>query len=214
MVGYNNRTIRSVCKEVEIRMNTKTLHIGLFFGSFNPIHHGHLILSTYILNTTLIDEIWFVVSPQNPFKHYEDLLPEADRLAMVEKSILHNDRLRACDIEFQLPKPSYTIHTLRALQEKYPQYKFSIIMGEDNLQTLPQWKESEVIILNHNIFVYPRQSESDVIPIEHPNITRLNAPLLNLSSTLIRLMVKQNKSIIYMVPEEARQEIITKGYYR
>ena len=214
MVIYNKQTEKIVYVGSETDMDMKTLHIGLFFGSFNPIHHGHLILSTHILNTTLIDEIWLVVSPQNPFKHYEDLLPETDRLSMVEKSILNNDRLRACDIEFQLPKPSYTIHTLRALQEKYPQYRFSIIMGEDNLQTLPQWKESDIILLNHNIFVYPRQSETDIIPIEHPNITRLNAPLLNLSSTLIRLMVKQNKSIMYMVPEAARQEILKKGYYR
>lgn len=195
-------------------MKTQTLHIGLFFGSFNPIHHGHLILSTYILNSTLIDEIWFVLSPQNPFKHYEDLLPEADRFSMVKNAIANNDSLQACDVEFSLPKPSYTIHTLRVLQQKYPEYKFSIIMGEDNLNQLPQWKESDTIIHNHTIYVYPRQNETDTPSIEHPNITKLNAPLLNLSSTLIRLLVKQKKSIAYMVPEAVRKEILQRGYYR
>src|SRR2546423_1274394 len=133
------------------------MEIGLYFGSFNPIHTGHLIIANHIINETDLQRIWFVVSPQNPFKKSDTLLNEYDRLNLVQKAIEGDSRLKASDIEFSLPRPSYTIHTLAYLKEKYPNYTFSLIMGSDGFQNLGNWKNAEVIIANYRIIIYKRQ---------------------------------------------------------
>lgn len=176
------------------------MKIGLFFGTFNPIHIGHLILAQTALNETFLEYVWFVVSPQNPFKKKKNLLGEYDRLRMVELAIEENDRFRASNIEFALPKPSYTIDTLTYLREKYPSYEFSIIMGEDNLLHLHKWKNHEAILNYYPIYVYPRGNRVSTPLDGHPNIKHFEAPLLNISATYLRKCIQASKSIDYMVP--------------
>lgn len=188
------------------------MQIGLYFGSFNPIHHGHLIIASHIAQYTELKQVWFVVSPQNPFKPSGSLLNEYHRLHMVRQAIEGDIYLRASDIEFHLPKPSYTVHTLAYLSEKYPQHQFTVIMGSDSYQNLPRWKNAGTIIQNYPIVIYKRPG-FEVEP-GTGNITILDAPLLELSSTRIRAMIKEGKSIRYMVPEEVEQEIERNGYYR
>lgn len=189
------------------------MKIGLYFGSFNPIHTGHLIIANHILNETDLQKIWFVVSPQNPFKPSSTLLNEYDRLHLVQIAIEQDDRLRASDIEFSLPKPSYTSHTLTYLSEKYPTYKFSIIMGSDSFQNLGQWKSSETIIANYPILIYRRPGYG----IENSigaQIKVLTAPLLEISATHIRECIQQGKSIKYLVPKAVEQEIGKSSFYK
>lgn len=189
------------------------MKIGLFFGSFNPVHVAHLIIANHILNETDIDKIWFVLSPQNPFKSQSNLLNEYHRLHMVKLAIENDNRIKASDIEFNLPKPSYTVTTLAYLKEKHPEHDFCIIMGSDSFQNLHKWKNSEVIIKDYDIYVYMRP---DFEITNHLN-TRLHiidAPLLQLSATQIRQFVKEAKSIRYLVPENVREEIEKGGYYK
>jgi nicotinate-nucleotide adenylyltransferase len=189
------------------------MKIGLFFGSFNPIHIGHLIIANHILNETGLDKIWFVVSPVNPFKIHSDLLHENARLALVNKAIEGDDRFVASDIEFQLPKPSFTINTLLFLKEANSEHDFSIIMGSDNFTDLNKWKNYESIVANYRILIYSR-SGFEVKNEINATIELLNAPILDISSTAIRESIKLGKSIRYLVPELVRKEIIEKGYYR
>lgn len=188
------------------------MQIGLYFGSFNPIHHGHLIIASHIAQYTALKQVWFVVSPQNPFKPSTTLLNEYHRLHMVRQAIEGDAHLRESDIEFHLPKPSYTVHTLAYLAEKYPQHQFTIIMGSDSYQNLHRWKNAGIIIQNYPIVIYNRPG-FEAEPATG-NITVLDAPLLELSSTRIRAMIKEGKSIRYMVPEVVEQEIVRNGYYR
>ncbi len=152
--------------------------IGLFFGSFNPIHIGHLILANYILEHSDLEELWFVVSPQNPFKDKKSLLKDNNRLDMVQLALKNYPKMRASNVEFSLPKPSYTIDTLTYLHEKFPDVSFSLIMGEDNLKGLPKWKNSEVLIQNHQIIVYPRvfEDRNDEDFVQHENMRPMLPP--------------------------------------
>ena len=188
------------------------MYIGLYFGSFNPVHHGHLIIAGFIATHTPLDQVWFIVSPQNPFKISHSLLNEYQRLLFFFLSIEEEPGLRASDIEFHLPKPSYTIDTLTYLEEKYPQHRFAIIMGSDSFQNLYKWKNADVLMNRYPIFVYKRAG-FDVTAEQLPNITILNAPLLQISATQIREMVKQRKSIRYLVPDSVKEEIEKNGYY-
>ena len=189
------------------------MKIGLYFGSFNPIHVGHLILSNHILNVSDLEKIWFVVSPLNPFKEPENLINEYDRLHLVQKAIEDDARLKASDIEFLLPKPSYTIHTLTYLEEKYPDHSFSIIMGSDSFQNLDKWKNSEIIIKNYSIIIYKRKG-FQVNNKLNANIQIMDAPLLEISSTHIRELVRTGKSIKYLVPSSIEEEILASGFFK
>lgn len=187
------------------------MKIGLFFGSFNPIHYGHLMIAETALDEAKLDRVWLIVSPQNPFKDKKNLLSEFDRFRMVELAIEGNHRLLASNVEFQLPKPSYTIDTLTYLFDKYRSYQFSLIMGEDNLLYLPKWKNYEAILQNYPIYVYPRTGENIDTPLKnHPNVHYFQAPLLEISATYVRSRLKEHKSIRYLMPEEVR-EYIEKG---
>ncbi len=175
--------------------------VGLFFGSFNPVHNGHMIIANYILEFSELEQIFFVVSPQNPFKKKVSLLADYHRLALVKEAIADNDRFHACDIEFKMPKPSYTIDTLTYLKEKYPEKEFSLIMGSDNLQNFHKWKNSNQIIKNHKIYVYPRPGFQEKKFQTSKNIIIINAPLMEISATFIRNAVKDKKDIRYFMPE-------------
>lgn len=188
------------------------MKIGLYFGSFNPVHAGHLIIASHILNETDIDKLWFIVSPQNPHKP-ENLLNEYHRLHLVKLATEGDVRIKASDIEFNLPRPSYTVDTLAYLSEKYPDHEFSIIMGSDSLQNLHKWKNYEVITNNYRILVYNR-ADAEVIESPYSNVTILKAPLLNISATHIRKCIQEGKSIRYLLPEPVREEIEKGGYFR
>ncbi len=189
------------------------MKIGLYFGSFNPVHVGHLIIANYILNETDIEKVWFVVSPQNPFKESASLLNEYHRLHLVKVATEDDNRIKASDIEFTLPKPSYTSATLAYLKEKHPEHEFCIIMGSDSFQNLHKWKNYEVIIKGYDIYVYNRpgfEVRNDI----GARLTIVDAPLLQLSATSIRQLIKEGKSIRYMVPDIIREEIEKGGYYK
>jgi nicotinate-nucleotide adenylyltransferase len=182
------------------------MKVGLFFGSFNPIHNGHLIIANHILNETRLNKVWFVISPQNPFKESHSLLNSYDRLHLVNKAIESDNRMKASDIEFNLPKPSYTSDTLAYLNEKYPDHEFSIIIGSDSFQNLSKWKNFEYIINNYQIIIYNRPG-FEVTNTLGAKVELMDAPLLEISATYIRELVKKNKSIKYLVPESIEQEI-------
>jgi nicotinate-nucleotide adenylyltransferase len=190
--------------------------IGLFFGSFNPIHIGHLILANYILENTDMEQLWFVVSPHNPFKDKKSLLKDHNRLEMVNLAIKNYPKMKASDIEFSLPKPSYTIDTLTYLREKYPQYMFALIMGEDNLASLKKWKNSELLIQQNQIIVYPRIVENVATDetSTHPNIQKINAPIIELSATEIRNMLKSGKNTRPMLPPEVFEYLDGSSFYQ
>jgi nicotinate-nucleotide adenylyltransferase len=188
--------------------------IGLFFGSFNPIHSGHLILANYVVEYTSMQELWFVVSPQNPFKRNDTLLPEIHRLAMVDRSIEKDHRFKVSNIEFGLPKPSYTSDTLAHLSEKHPNYKFSLIMGEDNLTHLHKWKNADFLINNYVIYVYPRPN-SKISHYENiQSIQRLKAPMIEISASFIRKAIKEQKDVSWFLPQGAFKYIDEMGFYK
>lgn len=189
------------------------MKIGLYFGSFNPIHIGHLIIANHVLNETGIEKVWFIVSPQNPFKQKNSLLNEYDRLHLVRTAIENDSRMKASDIEFSLPKPSYTINTLTYLREEYPEHEFSIIIGSDSFQNITQWKNFELLIGNYEINIYMRPG-FEIKQAPGANIKILTAPLLDISATQIREMIKKGKSIRYLVPENVREEIESRRFYK
>ncbi len=191
--------------------------IGLFFGSFNPIHVGHLIIGQHILTHSNLDKIWFIVSPQNPFKPKETLLEDYHRLALVNLAIEDNLNFRALDIEFQLPKPSYTINTLTHLKEKYPEYEFHLIMGEDNLNTLHKWKNADEIARQFPVLVYPRldtEETPDTAFISSLKLTRCDAPIVRISSSYIRDLIKNGKSASYVLPEKVKNYVEEMHFYK
>lgn len=190
------------------------MNVGLLFGSFNPIHIGHLIIANLVKEQTDLQQVWFVVSPQNPFKKRSSLLHEFDRLDMVRAAVFDNYDLRDCDIEFNMPRPSYTVDTLTYLTEKYPDHHFKLIMGEDNLNHFQKWKNHEIILENYGIFVYPRPNASENNNIDHPNINFIKAPILDISATFIRDCVRNNISIRYLVPDPVEEMIRTKKFYQ
>ncbi len=189
------------------------MKIGLYFGSFNPIHNGHLIIAQHVLNETDLNQLWFVVSPQNPFKQQQHLLNEYDRLHLVNLAIEKSTQLKAVDIEFRLPKPSYTINTLTYLKEKYPQHDYSIIMGSDSLQNLDQWKNADQIMENYPVYIYTRP-DFEVKKEGVKYLTVVKAPLLEISATHIRELIQSGKSIRYLVPDIVCDEIENAGYYK
>ena len=193
------------------------MNIGLFFGSFNPIHVGHLIIANVVREQTDLQQVWFVVSPQNPFKKVKSLLNEYDRLRMVELAVEDNYDLRACNIEFSMPKPSYTADTLAHLGERYPQHHFHLILGSDNLSHFHRWKNHRAIIDHHVLYVYPRPEASDQQVVEeiskHSNLRTVEAPLLNISATFIRNLVRQDQSIQYLVADPVATYIRDRKLY-
>ncbi len=189
------------------------MDIGLFFGSFNPIHTGHMIIANLVKETTDVNEVWFIVSPQNPFKKNKNLLHEFDRLDMVRAAIADDYQFRAEDVEFSLPRPSYTIDTLTILQEKHPGKNFHLIIGEDNLASFPKWKNSDQILEHFHLIVYPRKGSKSSDLVSHNKVEMIEAPEVDISATLIRKLIKQNKSIKYLVPDPVVGLIRSKGYY-
>ncbi|PZX60277.1 nicotinate-nucleotide adenylyltransferase [Algoriphagus ratkowskyi] len=187
------------------------MKIGLYFGSFNPIHIGHLIIADTLQDRTDLDQIWFVVSPQNPLKKRQSLIHEFDRLRMVELAIEDNYQFKASDVEFSMPKPSYTIDTLAYLTDQYPQHQFCLFLGSDNLTQLKRWKNYQTILDNYEIFVYPRPG--DATTSEHPNIKLIDAPLLDISATFIRKSILAGKSVKYLLPDGVADYIRDKKLY-
>lgn len=189
------------------------MKIGLYFGSFNPIHNGHLIIANHILNETALDKIWIIVSPQNPFKESNNLLNSYDRLHLVSKAVENDNRIKASDIEFHLPKPSYTVTTLTYLKEKYPEHEFFVIVGSDSFQNLAKWKNFETIVQNYPLIIYKRPG-FEITNNLGAQIEIMDAPLLEISATYIRELVRRNKSIKYLVPESIEQEIQNNRFYQ
>jgi nicotinate-nucleotide adenylyltransferase len=189
------------------------MKVGLFFGSFNPIHVGHLIIANTMAHHADLDEVWFIVSPQNPFKKNKGLLHEFDRLDMVEKAIADNFKLKAKDVEFNMPKPSYTIDTLTVLSENYKGHEFVLLMGEDNLVSFENWKNYDKILEYYQLYVYARPNTPEHNFKDHPKVKFVEAPLLDISATYIRACLKNKRSIKYLVSEDVEKYILWKGFY-
>lgn len=192
------------------------MKVGLYFGTFNPIHVGHLIIANYLAENSDLDEVWMVVTPHNPLKKKSGLLEDYHRLHMIHLATERFDKIKPSDIEFKLPQPNYTINTLIHLTEKFPKYEFSLIMGEDNLKSLNKWKNYEQILEDYDIYVYPRISESEVPDefVNHPKIRKVEAPIIELSSTFIRNSVKEGKDIRPMLDDKVWEYIDHNLFYR
>jgi nicotinate-nucleotide adenylyltransferase len=190
--------------------------VGLFFGSFNPIHIGHLVIAEYMAEFTPLEQVWFVVSPQNPLKKKETLLSENNRIHMVRIALEDDSRFKASNIEFGLPRPSYTIDTLVHLNEKYPKVDFSLIIGHDNLATLHKWKNYEALLRNYKLYVYPRVSSTQEKSIleSHPSVIMTDAPIVELSSTFIRKAISEGKAIKHMLPAKVAEYLEEMNFYR
>lgn len=188
---------------------------GLFFGSFNPVHIGHMALASYLVEYTDLEQLWFVVSPHNPLKEKENLLSDQMRLEMMKLAINNDPRFTVCDIEFKLPRPSYTIDTLSHLSEKYPAHEFIILMGADGLSSFQQWKDHEQIIRKYHRFIYPRHNDEKTDYGLHENITLIEgAPRFEISSSFIRKAIQEGKDIRHFVPEKVYEFILKKKAYR
>jgi len=190
------------------------MKIGLYFGSFNPVHNGHMIIASFMRQHTDLEQVWMVVSPQNPFKTNQSLLNEYQRLHLVKIAAEQDLAIKAIDIEFHLPRPSYTINTLTYLEEKYPQHEFAIIMGSDSLMNLDKWKSSNIIMDRYSIYVYERPGFpiNKTLPIK--NLVETKAPLLEISASMVRKMIRDGKSIRYFVPDNVLEDIQQNGFYK
>ena len=188
-------------------------NIGLLFGSFNPIHNGHITLATFILKHKPLDEIWFVVSPLSPFKKSKILLDKNDRLDMVKVAIKPFKKFFVSDIEFKMKTPNYTIDTLNEIKKKYPEDSFSLIIGEDNLENFKNWKDSNLIIENFKIYVYPRSFSKSKLNLNFNTLYKINAPTINISSTDIREFIKKNEDIDGLLSPEVLDQIKKKKFY-
>jgi len=189
------------------------MKIGLYFGSFNPVHNGHLIIAKHVINNTDLKQVWMVISPQNPLKNSNSLLNKYDRLNMVQSALEGETKIKASTIEFNLPSPSFTIDTLAYLKEKHKQHQFSIIMGSDSFTNIKKWKNYEMIIKNYEIYIYQRTG----YPIQNTEktiVNKLEAPLIEISSSVIRKIIKEGKSIRYLVPDVVDQQIKENKYYK
>jgi len=195
--------------------STTTKITGLYFGSFNPIHIGHLAIANYLVEFTEIDQLWFVVSPHNPHKKKANLLNDYDRLELAHRAVGDDLRLKVTDIEFFLPKPSYTVDTLAYLKDRNPNRHFKILMGSDNLENFHKWKNYETIVENYGVIVYPRPGFEASKMKTHKNITLAeNVPLMEISSSFIRNAVKEGKDVRYFLPPKVWEYIDEKGFYR
>jgi len=190
------------------------MKIGLLFGSFNPIHIGHLIIANYLANHTTLDKVWLVVSPQNPLKKYGDLINTYDRLEMARLATDNAQNIEVSDVELKLPQPSYTIDTLTYLKEKYPQHEFALIMGSDNLVSLPKWKNYKLILRDYQIYVYPRPGYENAELASHPSVTITMTPQMELSATFIRKSIAEKKNVQYFVPDPVLKFIESKSLYK
>ena len=190
------------------------MKIGLLFGSFNPIHIGHLIIANYMANHTALDKVWLVVSPQNPLKKYGDLINTYDRLEMAKLATENASNLAVSDVELKLPQPSYTIDTLAFLREKHPEHEFALIMGSDNLVTLHKWKNYRLILRDYQIFVYPRPGYENAELASHPSVTITMTPQMELSATFIRKSIVEKKNVQFFVPDPVLKFIESKSLYR
>ena len=198
--------------------------VGLYFGTFNPIHVGHLIIANYMADYTELDEVWLVVSPQNPFKQKSSLLADYHRLAIARIAVEDNSKVKVTDVEFSLPKPSYTINTLLALEEKHPDHQFALVMGEDNLRTLHKWRSFDDIVNLHKIYVYPRvltlQEKQDMKAYrgrtelrDHQNVIQVDAPVMKLSASFIRKAIQNGHDVRYLLTEAVYDYITEMHFY-
>lgn len=192
------------------------MKIGLFFGTFNPIHIGHLILANYMAEFSDLDEVWFVITPMSPFKQKSSMLDNIHRMAIANVAVEDYPKLKTSDIEFKLPQPNYTVNTLIHIEEKYPEHQFCLIMGEDNLKGFHKWKNYEIIIKNYQLYVYPRISVGTVESefLKHPNVHRVQAPIVQISSTFIRKSIKNKKDIRTMLPANVWNYIDEMNFYK
>ena len=192
------------------------MKIGLYFGTFNPIHIGHLIIANHMAEHSDLDQIWMVVTPHNPHKQKSSLLDDYHRLHMVHLATEDFSKIQPSDIEFKLPQPNYTVNTLAHLQEKFPKHVFSLIMGEDNLNSLDKWKNYEVILQNHDIYIYPRLNSGEIDKqfVNHSKIHRVGAPVIELSSTFIRESIKKGKNVVPMLPNKVWEYVEHNNFYK
>ena len=186
---------------------------GLFFGSFNPIHIGHLAIANYMVEYTDLNQLWFIISPQNPFKNKRSLLNDYDRFELVEKAIGDDPAFRVSNIEFRLPQPSYTINTLTYLKERHPHDQFVLILGTDNLETFHKWKNSEEILKYHELYIYPRPGSDGGNLINHKKVRMVHAPLIEISSEFIRNAIREDKNVRYFLPEKVYRYILEMHFY-
>lgn len=192
------------------------MKIGLFFGTFNPIHIGHLIIANHLVENSDLDAVWFVVTPLNPHKEKKSLLADNHRLAMVRIAVEDYPKLQASDVEFSLTQPNYTVNTLAYLEEKYPKHKFNLIMGEDNLNSFHKWKNYEVILENYELYVYPRISDKKIDKQfeNHSKIHKISAPIIQISATAIRKAIKEKKEIRPLLPNKVWKYLDEMNFYR
>lgn len=192
------------------------MKVGLYFGTFNPIHVGHIIIANHLVEYSDLDEIWMVVTPHNPHKKKNSLLENHHRYELVYIALEKYPKIKPTDIEFKLPQPNYTVKTLAFIDEKYPQHEFSLIMGEDNLQSFHKWKNYETILENHEIYCYPRIAEGKTKTMfeNHHKIHKVAAPIIQISATLIRQGIKNNKNVEPMLPKQVWKYIDEMNFYR
>ena len=190
------------------------MKIGLFFGTFNPVHNGHMVIANYMAEFTDLQQVWMVISPHNPLKEAGTLLQDYHRFALVELAIDGYRKIKASKVEFQLPKPSYTVHTLAYLTEKFPQHEFALIMGSDNLESLHKWKNFEVILENHELYIYPRPGSSGGKFKNHPRVKKVDAPLMEISASFIRQSIKAKKDVRFMLPQAVFEFMEEMNFYK
>ena len=190
------------------------MKIGLFFGSFNPIHVGHTVIANYMLEFTDLDRIWFIVSPHNPHKEKRSLLADEHRLQMVQQAIGDNKKMKVSNVEFSLPQPSYTVNTLAYFKKKYPKNRFVLIIGSDNLTTFHKWKNYEKILKNFYLYVYPRLGNNGGDLAKHPHVKIIDAPVIDISSTFIREAIKKKKDVRYLMPEAVSKCVKKMQFYK
>ena len=192
------------------------MKIGLYFGTFNPVHIGHLIIANHMVENSDLDEVWMVITPHSPFKKKSSLLDNHHRLEMVYRATENYEKIKPSDVEFKLPQPNYTVVTLAHISDTYPDKEFCLIMGEDNLKSFHKWKNHETILENHHIYVYPRLSEStleDQIK-KHPKIHKVDAPVIQISSTMIRNGIKDKKNVLPLLSSKVWQYIDEMNFYK